>query len=71
VTFEQQSISIVLLRRALNACATPALRALDALQAHASQRETSVAQATSLGWLIWSKPVALRADRLPAPQNSG
>jgi len=69
VAFEQQSISIVGLRRTFNACATPALRPSMLLQAHAGQRGTSVAQATSLRWLIWSEPVAPRADRLPAPQN--
>jgi hypothetical protein len=69
VAFEQQSISIVARRRTFNARATPALRPSMLLQAHAGQRGTSVAQATSLGWLIWSEPVALRADRLPAPQN--
>src|SRR4051812_48809456 len=39
------------------------------LQAHAGQRDTSVAQATSLVWLIWSEPAASHADRLPAPRN--
>ena len=42
VAFEQQSISIVALRRTFNACATPALRLSMLLQAHAGQRGTSV-----------------------------
>src|SRR3954452_527230 len=49
VAFEQQSISIVALRRTFNACATSAPRPSMLLQAHAGQRGTSVAQATSLG----------------------
>ena len=69
VAFEQQSISIVGRRRTFNACATPALRPSMLLQARTGQRDTSVAQATSLRWLIWSEPVAPRADQLSAPQN--